>query len=120
MGGRGSSSRAKSFSVSQLNIYGTEKQVSWAQKIIQGAFDEIDVNISRAENRVTFAQQDQKRTYMKELSNWKNFKKHMTESYSRQAKEEKPISASKVIEHRGAYGPFGVARKFERWKTSKK
>lgn len=53
--GSGSSARASggmtAFNAASLPIKGSEKQVAWAQDIIQSSFDTIDVNIKRLQEQ---------------------------------------------------------------------
>lgn len=53
--GSGSSARAgggmTAFNAASLPIKGSEKQVAWAQDIIQSAFDTIDANIKRLQEQ---------------------------------------------------------------------
>lgn len=62
MGGSGAASKSTAsksakavkvvaFNAASLPIKGSEKQVAWAQDIIQTAFDTIDVNIKRMEEQ---------------------------------------------------------------------
>lgn len=43
--------RVAAFNAASLPIKGSEKQVAWAQDIIQSSFDTIDANIKRTEER---------------------------------------------------------------------
>lgn len=58
MGGSGTASkstkrlvRVVAFNAASLPIKGSEKQVAWAQDIIQSSFDTIDANIKRMEEQ---------------------------------------------------------------------
>lgn len=58
MGGGGSQSKSSSaragggnFSVEQMNLSGSEKQVAWAKDIVKEAFENLDNQIKQREKR---------------------------------------------------------------------
>ena len=106
----------KPFSASELNITGTEKQISYARDIVQGAFDTMDSNIKRNQDLAKTAKSDGTRKfYESEASTWKEFKSDMTTQYRQNAKTT--LKASGIIESR--YN-FDAVKNFNQWKRMKK
>lgn len=117
-GGSSAKVGSRPFSAAELNITGTEKQVSYARDIVQGAFDIMDSNIKRQKDLAKSAKTDSaKKTYREGVKDWKAFKDEMTETYRKNASI--PLPASGIISTKYRFQD-GVLKDFETWKKRKK
>lgn len=117
----GSSVRAgggKPFSATELRITGTEKQISYARDIVQGAFNTMDANIKRQKELAKSAKTDgTKKLYKQNAKDWTDFKVEMTANYRKNAST--PMPASQIISMKRSFQE-GILQSFESWKKRKK
>ena len=115
--GSGSSTRAASFSATELNITGTEKQIAYARDIVQGAFRIMDMNIKWNLDHAK-AEKDKwrKKPYKDYASDWKEYKAEMTDVFRKNAKKE--IKAADIIDTKYNFQD-GVIRSWEQWRRMK-
>lgn len=121
--GSGSSARAGGGSylsgkkmVSELNITGSAKQISYAQDILKRPFDWIERNIALENSRIEKSSSKiAKDTYRERISDYKDFGKYLSENqYKPMAKSGKEIKASFIIDAQGRYDGYDLFNLWER------